>query len=281
MFGFFEADNDPGACQALFNEVEEHCLSLGIQCLEGPFNPNHYSELGMLSENYSDPPAFFETYNPPYYNSLMSETGFKVAGRLHTRINRQIGVYLSKKYDLSAPPARKEGFTVRKFRLLNYGSDLECIRQVNNDAFSDNYRFLPLTKEEYRFAGKYMFLVTVPRLVIMVEHRGTPVAVLQCVLNINTILHALNGKTGVKESLDYLHRRRGLKELVIFSVGIRKAYQNSPVFVLLLHHICRLLKDYSVLSTTWMTDTNIPAIRAAERLGLHPYKWFDIFEKTF
>lgn len=281
IFGFFESEKDPDACKVLFGKVERQCLSRGIDSLEGPFNPNHYSELGMLSDNFTDPPAFFETYNPAYYNTLLEENGFRVSKKLHTRINRNIGAYVSEKFDLSKAPLRKEGFRIRTFKLMKYASELENIRQVNNDAFSENWHFLPLSGEEYRFAGKYMFLVTRPRLVLVVEHQGQAVGVLQCVLNVNRIMPSRNGINGAIERLDYVFKRRKLKELVIFSIGIKKTYHSSPVYVLLLQHFSRILKDYSVLSTTWMTDSNMAAIRAAERLGLQAYKWFNIYEKTF
>jgi hypothetical protein len=280
MFGFFESIDDIDACRTLFQKVEHFCICQGIECLEGPFNPNHYSELGLLSGNFTDPPIFFETYNPKYYIPLLERAGFHFAQRLHTSINRNVGEYVQEKIDLSKPRKSYKGFRVRHFRLLNYRSDLERIRQVNNDAFHDNWHFLPLSRDEYRFAGKYMFLVTVPRLVIMVEHKGKLVGVLQCVLNINKTLHQFNGSVDIKDSIGFFRRRKQLKEIVIYAIGIKKAYQNSPVFMLILDSLCRILVDYSVLSTTWMTDSNIAAIRACERLGLRPYKWFNIYEKS-
>ena len=280
MFGFFESREDPDACAALFRRVEDYCTRQGIVCLEGPFNPNHYSELGLLAGNFADPPLFFETYNPEYYPSLLKKAGFSAVRTLHTRINRDIGNYIRGRYDLSKRPACMNGFKTRQFQLWNYRRELENIRQINNDAFSENWHFLPLSKDEYRFAGKYMFLVTAPHLVIIVEHKDEPVGVLQLVLNINPILRAYNGHAGLRDSLSMFLKSRQLKEIIIYSIGIKKAYQNSPVFMLILDAICRVLERYSVLSTTWMTDGNQAAIRASERLGLQPYKWFDIYEKT-
>jgi hypothetical protein len=279
MFGFFESDDDTDACLALFQTVGHYCIRKGIECLEGPFNPNHYSELGLLTGNFEDPPLFFETYNPGYYKTLLIQSGFHAAHSLHTRINRDIGTYVQGRYDLSKQPICNKVFKTRQFHLWNYRRDLESIRQINNDAFSGNWHFLPLSRDEYRFAGRYMFLVTAPHLVIIVEHKGKPVGVIQLVLNINNLLRSLNGKAGIGDSLGFIWKRHQLKELVIYAIGIKKAYQNSPVFMLILDAVCRIMKRYSVLSTTWMTDTNLAAIKASERLGLRPYKWFDIYEK--
>jgi hypothetical protein len=279
MFGFFESVDDIDACRTLFEKVEHYCIRKGIECLEGPFNPNHYSELGLLTRNFTDPPLFFETYNPEYYISLLNQAGFHATRGMHTRINRDIANYVQGRYDLSKRPVCMNGFKIRQFQLWNYRRDLENIRQINNDAFSGNWHFLPLSRDEYRFAGKYMFLVTAPHLVIIVEHNDEPVGVIQLTLNINNILRSLNGNAGIGDSLGFFWRRRQLKEIVIYAIGIKKAYQHSPVFMLILDAVCRILARYSVLSTTWMTDTNMAAIRASERLGLAPYKWFHIYEK--
>ena len=63
FFGFFESYNDQQAVQALMEHMQAYAKSKGAQFLEGPFNPNHYNELGLLIKNFEAPPLFFETYN--------------------------------------------------------------------------------------------------------------------------------------------------------------------------------------------------------------------------
>jgi len=92
FFGFFESVNDSEAVKLLFSKIEEVSLSLGAEYLEGPFNPNHYSELGILIDNFSEEPLFFEPYNPTYYSHLLEETGFSELKRIATRINKNISV---------------------------------------------------------------------------------------------------------------------------------------------------------------------------------------------
>ena len=60
FFGFFESENDPGAVVSMFQHAGEYCKQRGAVALEGPFNPNHYSDLGLQIEAFDKPPAFFQ-----------------------------------------------------------------------------------------------------------------------------------------------------------------------------------------------------------------------------
>jgi hypothetical protein len=71
FFGFFESTNDEEAVRRLFGEAEEVCRAEGVKILEGPFNPNHYSELGLQVDKFETSPSFFQPYNPAYYSALL------------------------------------------------------------------------------------------------------------------------------------------------------------------------------------------------------------------
>jgi hypothetical protein len=280
FFGFFESTNDKEAVSCLFETISGYCRDAGAEILEGPFNPNHYSELGMLTDNFHTAPAFFETYNPDYYPELIENSGFRVSKRLHTRINTDAGNYLRRRYGSSSFPVGIRDFRVRFISLWNLKSDLEKIREVNNDAFSDNWHFLPLSGAEYTYSAKYLFFVTRPSLIVLIEKAGEPVGVIQFMLNVNPILQSFQGKAGFINHFRFLWKRRSLKGIVLYAAGIKKDYQNSPVAWLMLKAVCSITQGYPVLYTTWMSDDNIPSVRTSEHLGLVPYKWFSIYEKS-
>ncbi len=66
---------------------------------------------------------------------------------------------------------------------------------------------------------------------------------------------------------------------IIFTVAIRKEYQHSRVYDLLLQAFRRLASSYRSAETTWLSPDNLPALRAAESLGMVPDKHFAIYEK--
>lgn len=280
FFGFFESIDDSDAVRVLIDEAESFCHSRGIVLLEGPFNPNHYSELGLQVTEFGTSPTFFQPYNPDYYRKLLEEAGFYISARLHTRKNESVREYILHRHRTinNAP----KGYTVRSLSMRNIEAELERLREVNNDAFSSNWHFLSLSKEEYTFSAKFLSAVTYPNLIRIVEHHGRPVGVLHCVLDINPLLKRMGGKLSLINYLKFIRDKKKIRKLIIYSVAIKKAYQRTIVYPLLLNAVCEIVlkHKFQILETTWMSEENISAIRVSEHLGLKPDKQFAIYEKS-
>jgi hypothetical protein len=279
FFGFFEAVRDPDAVRTLLAQIENHCRSEGVELLEGPLSPNHYSELAFQASHFGARPSFFQPYNPRYYNDWLEEAGFHVSARFHSRKNENIRGFILKKFGVPGPVEEANGFQIRSFSLDDYEGDLERIREVNNDAFSSNWHFLPLSREEYVFSSKYLRLVTRPELIKIVENQGEPIGVVHCVLDINPLLARLNGKAGPLKYMRFLWERRRIRKLIIYSVAIKKAYQHGCVFELMFREFLRMALNFDVLETTWLSGENAEAVHASKRLGLIPDKEFAVYEK--
>ncbi len=277
FFGFFEAQDDREATQLLFEGVTSFCRAAGAREIEGPFNPNHYSELGLQTSGFERPPAFFEPRNPPYYVALLESNGFEVRKHLHTRSNPDVGAYIHQRYGPVQRPVRRGDFTVRPFRLYATGRELERIRAIYNDAFADNWHFLPVSAAEYAFSARYLFLVTYPRLVALVERGREPVGVVQCALDVNPLLRQLGGQGTPGGYLRFLRGRRRIRDVVLFATGIRRECQGGAAYELLVEYLCWALRDARVFTTTWMTDDNVPIVRAAARFGLERSREFAIY----
>ncbi len=279
FFGFFECINEPDAAAQLFSHLEMFCKTHGAEILEGPFNPNHYSELGIQISKFGTVPSFFQTYNPDYYPLLLEQAGFSVMKIVHTGRRENIDHYMKQRFGSGQLSYTSSEYTVRNLRMNDLRNELERIREVFNDAFADNWHFLPLRTEEYHFSAKYLSLVTKPELITIVEHNGTPVAVLECVQDINPLLKELNGSIGPLKYIRYQWKRKKIKTLIIYAVGIKKAYQRTRVYKLIFDAACRLSLDYQSLECTWTSDDNILAIRGREHLGLVRDKEFAIYKK--
>ena len=278
FFGFFESINDNNAVRCLFNKIEADSKASGAEYLEGPFNPNHYSELGILTDNFNSAPVFFETYNPSYYPALLMHAGFSESSIFHTRINKNISSTLSKKYKNSKKEVSSCDITIRKFNIFRFKRDLEILRDINNDAFRENKYFLPLLFQEYLFSAKYMFMVTKPSLILIAEYRGIPVGAAQLVLNINSLFRSYNGRIKPWNLPVFLWKRRKLKELIIFTAGIKKEFRNKRVFAMILKSAVKIFRNYSAISTTWISDENL-GISLSSLLEMSPGKHFAIFSK--
>jgi len=279
FFGFFETRSDLSAVSALFGAAEKYCRDQCAQIIEGPFNPNHYSELGLELDGFGTPPSFFQTYNPSYYRDFLELAGYKLSYRFQTMRNDDIRGTILRQFGGLPEFAAVDGYVVRSLDEADLARELERIREVNNDAFAQNWHFLPLTREEYLFSAKYMNLVTRPDLVKIVEHNGEPVAVLHCILDINPLLRRLKGRVGPLKYLRFRRERQRIRTLIIYTVAIKPVHQHTRVYHLLQQAFCRMASGFDVLEATWVSPDNIPALRAAESLEMRPDKHFGIFEK--
>ncbi len=279
FFGFFEAENDPEAVAILFRRASEYCKANGAAILEGPYNPNHYSDLGLQTEAFDKPPAFFQTHNPPYYEALLTNAGFRRSFEIHTRKNPDIRQFVARNFGTTFSTASSSGFNARQLDMRNLDGELAKVREVYNDAFESNWRFLPVSREEYAFTAKYIKYVSSPELNIIVEKEGVPYGVLQCVYDINPLLISLRRLPIPLLYWQLMRERRQSRNLIIYAAGIRKEARHSEVTKLLFDALCRICLRFDSLETTWMYDDNSPAVRIAKALGLERDKNFWILGK--
>ncbi|MEN6406343.1 MAG: N-acetyltransferase, partial [Thermoguttaceae bacterium] len=77
FWGFFDCNDDQEAATGLFDAVRDWFAEQGIRKLRGPTNPSLNYALGLLIEGFDTPPTFMMTYNPPYYERLIENYGFR------------------------------------------------------------------------------------------------------------------------------------------------------------------------------------------------------------
>ncbi len=124
-----------------------------------------------------------------------------------------------------------------------------------------------------------MRLITKPDLVLIAEHHGAPAAVLHCVLDINPLLRKLRGRVAPLGYLGFRWGRRRVQTSSSFpwpsarSIAILGFLSPASGF----SQAGRALRS---VETTWMSPDNVPALRAAETLGMRPDKHFAIYEKS-
>ncbi len=278
LFGLFESANDEEAAGRVMEAMLNECRAAGVAVVEGPFNPNHYSPVGIQVSAFDVAPAYFETYNPAYYPALLEGLGFTVSKRLHTRRNQRVADYVRRRY--GPIDVRGNGlFTLRQVNRHDTGGELERLRRVFNDAFADNWRFLPVSQEEYAFAAKGLFSITRPDLVTFVEHEGEPVGALLCVLDVNPLLRRMRGRVGPWRYTRFVRQRRQVRDVIVYAVGIARAYRSSPAYELLVRVTCATALGCRSMFTSWISEDNQPAIGAAERIGLEPYKDFVVYRQ--
>ena len=85
FFGFFECVDDESVAGRLFAAAAEWLRGQGLQRMRGPASFTINEEIGLLIENFDEPPTLLTTWNPPYYRRLVESAGLAKAEDLLAR----------------------------------------------------------------------------------------------------------------------------------------------------------------------------------------------------
>jgi len=192
FFGFLEAPDDPAVFQALFATAEAWLRERGMTRVRGPFSLNVNQETGLLVEGFETPPYLMMGHAPRYYEARLRELGYVgVKGLLAYGVD----VPYVPPPTLQAMLARQAGqIHIRPFDGKRKAAELEVLRDLFNDAWSENWSFVPFTEAEFAMIGKELLPLIPPDFIQIAEIDGEPVAFMAFMPNINEVIADLDGK---------------------------------------------------------------------------------------
>lgn len=286
-FGFLEGADDPAVFEALFGAVEAWLTERGMNRAVGPFSLSINDESGLLVEGFDRPPALMMGHARPYYAGRVEACGYRKARDL-----------LAYRYELSeAPPANVVALVeklesdptlrIRPLDMRRYDEDIATIVEIFNDAWADNWGFVPLTSEEARFLAKNLRPLVTPDFVAIAEMAGKPVAMAVTLPNLNEAIADLGGRLlpfGWAK-LVWRLKLRGLASARLPLMGVRQAYRNGPLGAALALGVIEAVRARHAAAGTrwaelsWVLEDNRPVRRIIEMLGAKPYKTYRMYEK--
>lgn len=172
FFGFFESINDRKVAHGLFQDAVDWLKARGIEEVFGPTNFTLNHQAGMLVENFDRPPFVEETYNPRYYEELLTSFGFGKAKDLYVWwIEVSSGMQSKNRQRISRIAERvkkREGITIRHIDMSRLDEEFEHIFELYLSAWQKNWGFAPLPKEEFLWLLADLKDVAIPELVLFV-----------------------------------------------------------------------------------------------------------------
>ncbi len=286
-FGFLDAIDDPKVFLALTAAAEAWLKGRGLERVVGPFSLSVNDESGLLVDGFDTPPYLMMGHARPYYARHLEACGYRKAADLIA--------YL---YDLaSEPPAlatttieklrREPAVRVRPLDMGRYREEIDTIAEIFNDAWADNWSFVPLSPPEIAFLAKNLRPLVSPGHAAIAELDGEPVAMAVTLPNVNEAIADLGGRLlpfGWAKLLWRL-KVRGTETIRLPLMGVRRRFQNGPLgAALALGVIDRVRRFHASHGTkwaelSWVLEDNGRARRIIEMLGATPYKTYRMYEK--
>lgn len=287
-FGLLEAEDDPETFAALFAAAEGFLRERGMRRVVGPFSLSINDESGLLVQGADTPPSMLMGHAPAYYERRLSALGFAKAKDL-----------LAYAYDLTASmPAAAARFVERladdptvRFRGLSkakYVEDLAIVIDIFNDAWSENWGYVPFTEAEIAHFAKELKPLVRTESLCLAEVDGEPVAMAICLPNLNEAIADLDGRLLPFGWAKLLWRLKigPMRSARVPLFGVRRRYHGSPMGAALAYGVIdRLRCDHAVLGfreaeLSWVLEDNMAMRRMIEAVGGRAYKTYRLFEKA-
>ncbi len=286
-FGFLEAVDDPAVFAALLGTMEDWLRARGLRRVVGPFSLSINDESGLLVEGFDSPPFIMMGHAPPYYGPRLEEQGYRKAKDL-----------IAYAYDLTAelPPQtagflkkleRKANVSIRPLDMARYEADLDIIAEIFNDAWAENWGYLPLSRSDTRHMAKNLKPLVAPEHVAIASVDGEPAAMAVTLPNVNEAIADLNGRLlpfGWAKLLWRL-KVRAPKSARLPLMGVRRKYQDSPLgAALALGVVDTVRRHHRDLGTrhgelSWILEDNNRVRHLLDLLGAKPYQPYRLYEK--
>jgi hypothetical protein len=192
QWGMFEA-LDGEAAAALIATAEEWLREQDMTTSMGPISLSIWDEPGLEIEGFSEAPTVMMGHHKPEYRAWIEAAGYGKAKDLLTYEVDIMGWNDPMIDRLIAMGERNTRIHIRKVDKSRFAEESRLILNLLNDAWSDNWGYVPLTEAEIAYAGKKLKPIIYEDLVRIAEVDGEPVAFMITLPDINELIADLNG----------------------------------------------------------------------------------------
>jgi len=283
FFGLYECIDSPDVSRALLDAAAEWLVGQGCDLMRGPVNLTTNDVLGLLVEGFDDDPAVLMPYNPSYYAAQLESFGLRKSKDLLAF--EVTPAECNGLLDEAADKLMERGrCSLRPVRLARFREELEFVRRCYNEAWKDNWGFVPWTDREMDFIARELKPLVDPRLTFVGEIAGEPAAISITIPDANEGLKLANGKLFPLGLLKLLWRIkvRGCRRLRTAVLGVLPQYRRLGLDTILMQRSVRSSFDlgYTRAELGWILEDNEAILRPIRRLGARQSKVFRVYDRA-
>ena len=240
--------------------------------------------LGWLAQSGGVSPALLASHSYTLEDSLVARHAFRVASGLDSMVlgEAQILGQMKDAVRAAEKALSEEGVTIRNVDKRNLADEMRRFSEIYNEAWADNWGFVPATDAEIEFHAKLMKQVIDEDWAFVAEKEGEAVGAGLSLPDINQVLAKMNGRLLPFGWLRFLLGRRRIDYIRVFALGVKHDFRHTGVAAgLYLKHLAAASPDgVPAGQAGWILETNRPMNRALEGMGGTVVKRYRIYEKT-
>jgi hypothetical protein len=288
-FGCLAAEDDPAIFAALFEATEGWLRGKGLKRITGPFSLSVNEEVGLLVWGFDSRSVLLTPYDPPYAGARVEGCGYikvKDVFAYDYDVQNAPETIGKKLMDRAGMAGRVK---VRSADMKKFDAEVRTLVGIFNDAWSDNWGFVPFTQAEIDHAAKAFGPVIVPELAVFVEVDGEAVAFIVALTNINEAIRGFGGSLAPINLLKLVWRMKiaGVRSTRVPLMGVKKKYRNHPLMGagLAMMAIDQLRQNGKRLGKTsaelgWILEDNGPTNKIIRSVGGVHYKTHRLYAKA-
>ncbi|MDG1709067.1 MAG: hypothetical protein P8H03_09915 [Emcibacteraceae bacterium] len=288
-YGFFDCIDDQEVADALFNTACAWLKDNGRTEVIGPFSLSINEETGMLVEGFDTPARLLMGHARPYFEKLVKNAGLvKVKDTWAYTMDISTPILPPTIQKLVDRAIDRGQVTFRPINMDKYEEELKIILDIFNDAWINNWKYIPFTQAELDQTVKDLKMIIREDFTYIAEVDGVPQAMMVTLPNINEIIRDFDGKLfpfGVFKLLWRLKIKPSFRTVRVPLMGVRTEYQNSRLSGIMsfgLFEACRqsAIKigcDEAELS--WVLEENTRLSKLLETVGCVKYKTYRLYQK--
>ena len=285
MFGFLEVEDDAEAAAALLDAAAGWLRDRGRDRMVGPMDFTMNDESGVLIEGFDREPFIKQPWQPPYYRRLCESAGLEKAvdllmWELHITDRSKVVpaiVEMAKKLE------PEHGIRIRKMSRRRLRKELDLFGETYNEAWKDNFGFVPYTEEDLDTYAQDLQLVFDKHWFMVAEKldTGESVGVAITVPDINQVLKKMNGRILPFGWWHFLRRAKIMDRVRVGFLGVKPEYQHTGVAAGLYieHFDMAAARPQTWGEMGWILETNDAMNRGMEGMGGRVVKKYRVYER--
>jgi hypothetical protein len=227
-------------------------------------------------------------HDPPYTAGHLEALGYRKEKDVYAYLIDRDAAPLSRAVRALFERRLAGSVRLRRLDFRDYANEIRTMVDIFNDAWSDNWGFVPLTNAETEEMAKRMRLLLDERLVWFAEIDGEAVGFIVMLPNINEAIADLDGRLfpfGWAKLLWRLKMRR-VKSARVALMGVRKRLSGTVLGSSLPIALISSLEPgadtfgFRKVELSWILEDNRPMRHILERLGARPYKTYRVYGKA-
>lgn len=286
-WGLLEAE-DQAVASALITRAEAWLKDKGMTRVLAPLSMSVWEEPGQLTKGFEQSPTVMMGHQPQRYQAYIEALGYQPAKLLRTYeldITKDFPPLIQRIVQSGEKNAK---INIRKVNKAKFDSEAAIILHILNDAWSDNWGFVPFTDKEIAYAGKKFKPIVREDLIMIAEYEGEPVAFMMTLPDLNEVLKPMGGSLfpfNWAKLLWWLKKPR-TKTMRVPLMGVLKKHQASrlasQLAFMMIEYIRRAaISKYGAVrgEIGWILDDNQGMNAIAEAIDSWVNKEYTIYDK--